>query len=90
MGTAVICGNLPVLGPLFKTVFKMLGSSSVATTKKSGTYDLSRSRPRPTYNDATESNASGKHHFERLSDTESQPEHPGASDIELEQRGIKA
>lgn len=74
---------------MFGTVFRKLGTNGNATVKKSGAYEISRSGPRLTYNDPTNTTISAKHHFERLSDTELQLRHSNNSDVELEETGIR-
>ncbi|KAK9792223.1 putative Integral membrane protein [Seiridium cardinale] len=89
MGVAVTSGNLPTLGPLVKIIWRRLGTSHDASTKKSGAFTCSRSGPRLAYNEPAEVNASARHNFERLSDSESQLEPSSTNDFELQESGIK-
>ncbi|KAK9424192.1 putative Integral membrane protein [Seiridium unicorne] len=89
MGVAVISGNLPTLGPLVKIIWRRLGTSHDASTKKSGAFTSSHSGPRLAYNEPAEVNASARHNFERLSDSESQLEPSNTNDLELQESGIK-
>ncbi|KAK6073397.1 integral membrane protein [Seiridium cupressi] len=89
MGVAAVSGNLPTLGPLVKIIWRRLGTSHDASTKKSGAFTSSRSGPRLVYNEPAEVNASARHKFERLSDSESQLEPSSTNDFELQGSGIK-
>ncbi|KAK6072065.1 integral membrane protein [Seiridium cupressi] len=89
MGVAAVSGNLPTLGPLVKIIWRRLGTSHDASTKKSGAFTSSRSGPRLVYNEPAEVNASARHKFERLSDIESQLEPSSTNDFELQESGIK-